>query len=47
MYQDIELYNLKQDIGETTNIADQYPEIVKKAEEMFNEAHTPSEYFKW
>jgi arylsulfatase A-like enzyme len=47
VHQDIELYDLKQDIGETTNIADQHPEIVKKAEEMFKEAHTPSESFMW
>lgn len=47
VHQDIELYDLQQDIGETTNIADQHPDIVKKAEEMFIEAHTPSENFMW
>lgn len=46
-HQDIELYDLKQDIGETTNIADQHPEIVEKAIQMFKEAHTPSENFIW
>ena len=47
VHQDIELYDLKQDIGEKTNIADQHPEIVYKAEEMFKDAHTPSENFIW
>jgi arylsulfatase A-like enzyme len=47
VHQDIELYDLMQDIGETTNIADKHPEIVKKAKEMFKEAHTPSEHFIW
>ena len=47
VHHDIELYNLKQDIGETTSIADQHPEIVEKAEEMFKEAHAPSPNFIW
>ncbi len=47
IHQDIELYDLKHDIWETNNIADQHPEIVKRAAEMFNEAHTPSENFMW
>ena len=43
----IELYNLKQDIGETTDLADEYPEIIKKVEELFKGAHTPTEEFVW
>ncbi|MEM7145870.1 MAG: sulfatase [Verrucomicrobiota bacterium] len=34
---ELELYNLKQDIGETTNVADQYPEIVAKLTKMADE----------
>jgi arylsulfatase A len=40
-----ELYDLSTDIGETTDIASQHPEIVKKMEEIMKEAHTPSEVF--
>lgn len=45
--QAIELYDLSQDIGETTNIADQHPEIIEKVEAMFEESHTPSENYVW
>jgi arylsulfatase A-like enzyme len=37
----IELYNLKEDLGETKNLAKQYPEIVDKMERFMDEAHTP------
>ncbi|WPJ98228.1 arylsulfatase [Coraliomargarita algicola] len=37
----IELYNLKDDIGETKNLAKQYPEIVTKMEGFMDDAHTP------
>ncbi len=40
-----ELYDLASDMGETTDIASQYPEIVKRMEEIMKEAHTPSEIF--
>jgi len=40
-----ELYDLTSDIGETTDIASQHPEIVKRMEEIMKEAHTPSETF--
>jgi hypothetical protein len=40
-----EIYNLKEDIGETNNVAAQHPDIVKKMEEIMKEAHTPSEVF--
>lgn len=40
-----QLYNLKADIGETINIANQHPEIVAKIEEYMKTAHTPSQLF--
>jgi arylsulfatase A-like enzyme len=43
----IELYNLRDDIGETTNVADQYPELVAKAVQIFQEEHEPSEEYVW
>jgi arylsulfatase A-like enzyme len=39
----IELYHLKTDIGETNNIAEKHPKIVKKAEKLMQESRTPSE----
>ncbi|MHC4463518.1 MAG: sulfatase-like hydrolase/transferase [Planctomycetota bacterium] len=41
----LELYDLSTDIGETTNIANQNPEIVAKIEEYMKTAHTPSQLF--
>ena len=41
----IELYDLMTDIGETTDVAEANPDIVKKMGEIMNEAHTPSEVF--
>jgi arylsulfatase A-like enzyme len=41
----IQLYNLKQDIGETKNIAATHPNVVKQIAPLFQEAHTPSERF--
>ena len=38
----IELYNMKTDIGEKHNIADQHPEIVAKIAKYMKTAHTPS-----
>ncbi|MEN8186858.1 MAG: sulfatase, partial [Bacteroidota bacterium] len=35
---DEELYNLKEDIGETINLTSQYPEIVKELQTLANEA---------
>lgn len=40
-FKSIELYNLKDDLGETKNLAKQYPEIVTKLEAFMDEAHTP------
>ena len=37
----VELYNLKQDLGEKQNLADQHPELVAKAVKMMHEARTP------
>ncbi|MHC4628889.1 MAG: sulfatase-like hydrolase/transferase, partial [Planctomycetota bacterium] len=42
----IELYDLKKDIGETNNIADQHPDIVAKIEKYMKSARTPSEHWK-
>ena len=36
----IELYDLQQDIGETANLTDKHPGIVKKAESLFITART-------
>ncbi len=43
----IELYQLTNDIGEENDIADQYPEIVKKMDSLINEAHVYSENFSF
>jgi len=39
----IELYNLKTDIGEEHNMADEHPEIVARIENIMKSARTPSE----
>jgi len=41
----IELYNLKDDIGEKNNVADQHPGIVAKIAEYMKLSHTPSEHW--
>jgi arylsulfatase A-like enzyme len=41
----IELYNLKDDLGEEHNVAEQHPEIVKRIAEIMREARTPSEHW--
>jgi arylsulfatase A-like enzyme len=38
----LELYNLRTDLGETTDLADQHPEIVAKIEEYLKSARTAS-----
>ncbi len=40
--EDLELYHLPSDIGETKNVADQHPEIVARALAAMKDAHTPS-----
>ena len=42
----IELYNVSNDIGETKNLAKQYPDVVAKAERLFTEAHAPVERWR-
>ncbi|MFN4258410.1 MAG: arylsulfatase [Gemmataceae bacterium] len=41
----IELYDLSQDIGETTNVAERHPDIVAKAEKIFQTARTDSPHW--
>jgi arylsulfatase A-like enzyme len=43
----IELYNLKDDLGEERNVADQHPEIVERMAEIMKVARTPSEHWPW
>ena len=38
---EIEVYNLRDDLGEARNIANQHPEVVKQAQKIFKEAHQP------
>lgn len=42
----IELYNLKTDIGEKNNVADQHPQTVARLQRYMNTARTPSD-FPW
>lgn len=37
----IELYNLANDIGEQNNLAEEHPDIVAKAQEILDQAHSP------
>jgi arylsulfatase A-like enzyme len=41
----IELYNLKDDIGEEHNVAGRHPQIVARIEEYMKSARTPSEHW--
>lgn len=41
----LELYNLKNDIGETTNLSTQHPAIVEEMEAILANVRTPSEVF--
>lgn len=43
----IELYRLTDDIGEENNLAEQYPEMVKRMDSLMNEAHAYSEVFSF
>jgi len=40
IHKQIELYNLKDDLGETKNVADQHPKIVAKMAEIMKTART-------
>ncbi len=42
---DLELYDLENDIGESTNLASQHPDIVAQIKQVMTEAHTPSMQF--
>lgn len=39
----MQLYNLKEDIQEQTNVSAQHPDIVQKIEDIFAREHTPAE----
>jgi len=41
----LELYDLRMDIGERTNVAAAHPDIVRRIEQIMAEAHTPSPQF--
>ncbi len=43
----IELYNLKEDIGEKNDLANNYPDRVKQMGNIMQETRTPSEFEKW
>jgi hypothetical protein len=40
-----QLYDLKTDVGETTDIADEHPEIVERAKKIMQREHVDSELF--
>jgi arylsulfatase A-like enzyme len=41
----LELYNLKEDVGETTNVAGEHPDVVAEIEDYFGDARTePRQY---
>ena len=40
-----ELYDLSADEGETTDLAASNPDLVKKMEQVMNDAHVPSDIF--
>ena len=42
----IELFNLKEDLGENTNLANKYPEKIKIYQHIINKARTESSLFK-
>ena len=41
----VELYNLKDDIGEKNDVAKKHPDIVKRIEQIMKQEHVPSEGF--
>ncbi len=42
---DLELYNLEEDPGETQNLASQYPEKIREFKELIKNTRTPSEHW--
>ncbi len=43
----IQLYDLDQDLGEEKDVAADHPDIVARAREVFRQAHTPSELWRF
>lgn len=43
----IQLFNLKEDIGETTNVAAKHPEVVKKTRDLMESSREPSDNPRW
>lgn len=43
----IQIYNLKDDLAEKTNLAERMPEKVEQFRKIFRDSHTPSELFKF
>ncbi len=43
----VRLYDLEEDLGETTDVADAHPEIVDEMKRIFAEAHAPSEIWQF
>ncbi|MEM7110048.1 MAG: arylsulfatase [Bacteroidota bacterium] len=41
----LELYDLRQDIGETNNLAEAYPGVIAEIKKILDEARTPSDVF--
>jgi arylsulfatase A len=41
----LQLFNLKNDIGETKNVAAEHPDVVRRIEAIMTESHTPSKAF--
>jgi hypothetical protein len=41
-----ELYNIEDDLGETTDVAKSNPELVRRLEQMMDEAHVPDPNWK-
>jgi arylsulfatase A-like enzyme len=40
-----ELYNLKEDLGESRDVSKEHPDVLKKAEDIMDSARTPSEFW--
>jgi arylsulfatase A-like enzyme len=41
----VELYNLKDDLAQENNLADQYPEKLEAMKALLAAAHSPNEHF--
>jgi hypothetical protein len=42
-----QLFDLKEDIGETTNVAAKHPEVVEKMRELMETSLAPSDHPRW